>query len=173
MECRAGALRTRTRTYPLLLLDEPFQFLLLGEQLPFQLLTARLEPLRVLPSQEEGHVRPRCTGRDFFPPTLNLLNSREGPAHPLGSSHNIPGLWSPACPGGWRVCTTPAPTTYDMSDDRLSQERQRRLVGGTERGTEQGLSWNLRPQAPVCPLEDGMSFRLGYSVHVGRSHSIL
>lgn len=66
MECRAGALRTRT--YPLLLLDEPLQFLLLGEQLPFQLLTARLEPLRVLPSQEEGHVRPRCTGRETFSP---------------------------------------------------------------------------------------------------------
>lgn len=102
---------------------------------------------------------------DFFPPTLNLLNSREGPAHPLGSSHHIPGLWSPACPGGWRVRPTPAPTTYDMSDDRLPQERQRGLVGGHRTGNRTGAElesqasgsclstgrWNVLPARLFCP----------------------
>lgn len=39
-------------THPALLLDETFQLLLLGAQLLFQLSTAGLEPLCVLPSQK-------------------------------------------------------------------------------------------------------------------------
>ena len=73
--------RTQTGAYPFLLLDELLQLPLLRQQLLFQLLTAGLKPLRVLPSQTRGCVRPKSTwDGDFFshleptqqqaPPTL-------------------------------------------------------------------------------------------------------
>lgn len=66
----------RRKAYPLLLLDQLFQLLLLQEQLPLQLLTAGPEPLRVLPDQGEGHMRPKGTWMEIAFTTLNLLNSR-------------------------------------------------------------------------------------------------
>ena len=53
------------KVYPLLLLDQLFQ-----------LLTSGPEPLRVLPDQGEGHMRPKGTWMETAFTTLNLLNSR-------------------------------------------------------------------------------------------------
>lgn len=76
---KSQAVRVHRQTYPSLLLDELFQLLLLRYQLLFQLPTAGLKPLCVLPGQKGGHVRPKRTqDGDFFPP-LNLLNSRACP----------------------------------------------------------------------------------------------